>query len=69
MKSCILPKQNPTNSLTPAPANPLGFAMAVPLAAVLLHEIFAEPVSAGVADVSRPLSRHSRQAVLCTFLI
>lgn len=69
MKSCILPQQNPTNAVTTAPVNPLGFIVTAPVAGMLFGEPLAQRASYPDAETPRAGYVHSRQAVLCTFLI
>ncbi|MEP6821845.1 MAG: hypothetical protein ABI946_05785 [Chthoniobacterales bacterium] len=68
MKSCILPKQNPTNAITASSPSQADLT-ALPFPPVFLYDLAATPLSHAAVVAPRTTAPHSRLAVLCTFLI
>jgi hypothetical protein len=69
MKSCILPRQNPTQSTAATTPNPVPIAIVAPALLVLSQETLQTSVSFQRLALQTPSHAPPQLAVLCTFLI
>lgn len=69
MKSCVMPRQNPTQPTSAWTSNTAPIMMIAPALAVLLRELPATPVTFPRSAAQRLTDPTPQLAVLCTFLI